>query len=388
MKKFCSLLLALILCMALVVPASAANNKSEFERLGQSVMQETPETLPLTYVAYNPDDSTLFLVEEGQFEISSCTVTPASKKGYVDIKLTTYAYLDIFFDEYDYIEYNNCIWNSAVYDYYTGIQFNFGSMFSDGERNITTKVRFNERDYMISCSKANEWTQAEWEYIGDYMYASTMTCKTTMTFTVPEGYNGLVYGLYDKTKLSTSDLDFSAPSDKESYLSDFTDQEATFFRFGHNSSKEMPRDGLVLSIYDQGESEPLGYTISNHGTEHVRGYYALLSYWPITDYYPANEMNPYESEYFRGQLLPVNVDLAPGESLSGDCWATATGWSTMTHKWIKFDDKAERDAFFKASVLDQKFGVYEIDTGADGIRWMKNTFGISIYSGKYWGGTN
>lgn len=364
MKRLCSLLLALLLCVALIVPASAAG-KSEFDRLGLSVMQETPDELPLTYVVYDPDDPSDHVVKEGRLVVGECTVKPASKTDYVDITLTVYAYLQYHYDFETETFYNSTSWNNSVCDYYTGRRFKFGDLTGDERRDITTTVRFNGRDYTVSCSKANEWTQSEWVYDRDE-YTSDVVCTSTMTFTVPENYNGLVYGLYKNTSPATSEID-------------------VFFRFGHTANKEMPRDGLVLSVYEQGQDEPLGYSIGNHGTEDVSGYYALLSYWPITQYYPANEMKPYESEYFYGQILPLNVDLAPGETLEGDCWAIAAGWSTMTHKWIKFDDKAERDAFFRASALELSNGVYAVDMGSEGIQWMKDTFGITIYSGKYWG---
>lgn len=70
----------------------------------------------------------------------------------------------------------------------------------------------------------------------------------------------------------------------------------------------------------------------------------------------------------------------------GQCYAIATGWTTMTHKWIKFDSKAERDAFLSNSALKNQmdgFGYYEIDSSTKGIKWMKDTFNVVIKSGKY-----
>lgn len=142
-------------------------------------------------------------------------------------------------------------------------------------------------------------------------------------------------------------------------------------------------------IYEQGQKEPHGYIATNNTGKQLTAYYALLSYWPKTTYYPATEISPYESEYFRGQLLALDLDLAPGESLKGECWCVAVGWSTMKHCWIQFDNDAERDAFFQNNALRLAQGAsstgnntYEIDTGAAGIRWMKDVLGISIQSGK------
>lgn len=144
-----------------------------------------------------------------------------------------------------------------------------------------------------------------------------------------------------------------------------------------------------IYIYDQGLEEPLGYTVTNNTGKQFTAHCALLSYWPKTSYYPATEIAPQECEFFYGQLLSLDLDLAPGESIKGDCWAAVTGWSTMTHCWIQFDDKAERDAFFQNNALRLTSGAhltgnntFEIDHGDAGIQWMKDVLGIAIQSGK------
>lgn len=380
-KRILSLLLTLVLCLGLTVPALAAED-SKFEELSIAVMQETPKELPLTYVNYvwqNPDD---LVVRNGYFTIDNCTVTPAKEKNYQDVTLKVTAHLEYYCDEETGTYYDSSMWTNGVYDYYTGIYFNFGGMDGDTRRDITTTVPFNGRNYKVSCSKSNEWTHYGLDYNEKGELVDKVTCESTLVFTVPETYNGLVYGLYEKAELTKEDLEFSAPSGRAVYVEKEDGDNAVFFRFGHTTTKNLPRNGLVLSVFDQGDNKALGYTVSNHGTERVTGYYALLSYWPETDYHAPTVIAPTESEHFRGQILPLDIDLAPGRSMSGDCEAVATGWSTMTHKWIKFDSKAERDAFFKASVLENTFGVYEIDDGAAGIRWMKDTFGITIRSGK------
>ena len=149
---------------------------------------------------------------------------------------------------------------------------------------------------------------------------------------------------------------------------------------------ELKREGLSLNIFDQGEYNPLGFTVTNRGFETVTGYYALLSYWHVTSYWPPTEVAPEESELFYGQIIPIDVNLLPHQSMYGQCYAIATGWTTMTHKWIKFDSKAERDAFLSNSALKNQmdgFGYYEIDSSTKGIKWMKDTFNVVIKSGKY-----
>lgn len=161
------------------------------------------------------------------------------------------------------------------------------------------------------------------------------------------------------------------------------ESDAETFKIG---VPELKREGLSLNIFDQGEYNPLGFTVTNRGFETVTGYYALLSYRPVTSYWPPTEVAPEELELFYGQVIPIDVNLLPHQSMYGQCYAIATGWTTMTHKWIKFDSKAERDAFLSNSALKNQmdgFGYYEIDSSTKGIKWMKDTFNVVIKSGKY-----
>lgn len=137
------------------------------------------------------------------------------------------------------------------------------------------------------------------------------------------------------------------------------------------------------------------YRITNNTDETLNANYALLSYWPKTTWYPAIEEGPSwsaypEHEYFRGQLLPLKLNLKPGEMLEGFCSSIAVGWPTMTHILIKFDSEAELDSMLSDDALSVWVGsyiegcdkVYELDMYEKGIEFMKNNFGITIESGK------
>lgn len=147
------------------------------------------------------------------------------------------------------------------------------------------------------------------------------------------------------------------------------------------------KDSNPLNLYIESSFEsPMKYTITNRSASPVEGYYALLSYWPTTSYYPANEISPFESEYFYGHVLPLEVNLAPGESVEGKLYSVVSGWPTMIHKWIKFDSQAEYASFLRTDVLKYEFpsdqDILTIDRGQNGIQWMQDTFGIKILSGK------
>ncbi len=137
------------------------------------------------------------------------------------------------------------------------------------------------------------------------------------------------------------------------------------------------------------------YRITNNTDETLNANYALLSYWPKTTWYPAIEEGPSwsaypEHEYFRGQLLPLKLNLKPGEMVEGFCSSIAVGWPTMTHILIKFDSEAELDSMLNDDALKVGIGsyiegcdkVYELDMYEKGINFMKDNFGITIESGK------
>lgn len=147
-------------------------------------------------------------------------------------------------------------------------------------------------------------------------------------------------------------------------------------------------DLLIKGSLEVWQSDEVGipYTITNNTGKPVKGYYALLSYWPVTRWHPAQWENKEgdgpESEYFYGFLYPFDVDLEQGGQMSGKIINAVVGWSTMTHIWITFDSAAERDAFVKNDALTFQDDAYEIDKHAQGIQWVKDNFGITIKSGK------
>lgn len=165
-------------------------------------------------------------------------------------------------------------------------------------------------------------------------------------------------------------------------------QDVSFQRAYHGLAELLGlKSGNPLDLYIEDSYENyLKYTITNRSASTVEGYYALLSYWPVTSYCPANEISPFESEYFFGHVLPLEVNLAPGESVEGKLYSVVAGWPTMTHKWIKFDSREEYMSFLRTDVLQYEFpgiqDILTIDRGQDGIQWMKDTFGIQILSGK------
>lgn len=367
MKKWMAAFLSVIMLTALMaVPASAAT-QGEFERLGIDVMQEAPDTLPLTYVVYDPEYPDDFLVKQGELKVGEAVITPSAKEGYVDITQTVWAYLE--YENY----YTASIWSNGVLDYYTGVFYNFGGMEGDLRRDIVTPVRFNGRNYKISCAKTNTWHYMGWQYYGyddEFYQTEDVICESTMTFTVPEAYNGLVYGLHKQEIVGS--LNYSAPSGEEIYIEKEDAEDAVFFRFANGiSDTELTEVNTPLYISIDKELGQLDngisyeYTITNYTDKPMRGCYALLAY-------SENEDGTLLAEFFN-----FDVNLAPEESVTNSLNSCYYGLSQRKLLWVEFDSKAERDAFYADSKIDNTDGThYTVDCAERA--WLEAKLGTAI----------
>jgi len=148
---------------------------------------------------------------------------------------------------------------------------------------------------------------------------------------------------------------------------------------------EEPEKPLSLYVYssDETEGQPYGSCeLTNNTEERITGTYALLSYWPDTSYYPPSYMYPEEHEYFYAFLFPFDVDLAPHESAKFNFENTVVGWSTMSHYWIEFEDRAELEALMDNDAVKFARDSYVFDYYEKGIQAFKDIFGLPVYSGK------
>lgn len=373
MKKLLALLLAAAFSASLLVlPASAASSlqKNYFEENDIPVLQETPVELPLVYVIYekaNPDN---YIVKNGTLTVDSCTSVPSSTTaGYQDVTLTVTAHLEYFYDVSEDIYYSYCIWSNTVHDYYSGRDFSFGNMDGDVRRDITTTIRLNGRNYKVSCSKNNEWIHYGWEETSSGDYEEYVECVSTLVFTVPNTYNGLVYGLWEEKQPIMGSIS-EPPSDEESYAE--KSSEVQYFRFGASAEEDLldvntpiyfsnRRQGDVGLIYD--------YTITNYTNEAMRGYYALLTY------------SPEEGTFWLcGQFHTFDLDLAPGESVSGVLVSDMKDISRKRMCWLAFDSKSERDAFFRNDVFSHNTDNQYIikQSNERNVAWLESLLGTKL----------
>lgn len=393
MKKLLSLALAAALLVTPALADQSTGDQNYFDANGIPVLQETPQELPLKYIAWAEKDPSLCQLREGTFTVDSCTVAPAADEGWQTVTLTVTANLEKYLDGETGTVYNWVSWTYAAYDYYTGEMFPRRDTVGMAVNEYTKNISYNGREFPVTYTQVSDWTHSGWSYEADGSATAAAVCTETWTFTVPSGYNGLVFGLFSTPEVPGLDPDKLDTATKYATKDEKSPQ---YFRFGHLARQEQPDGGkLDVSIrfedegwnLDNGISYP--YQLTNRTDAPVRKYAALITYRPNLAwsqnydferqvYVPDKTQAP----EFLGQIHAFDIDLQAGQTQSGTLVSCLTHISTCSLVWLEFDDLAERDRFFEDSVFgpvstDHIEGYRDID-GTAGAAWMWDTFHIEI----------
>ena len=110
------------------------------------------------------------------------------------------------------------------------------------------------------------------------------------------------------------------------------------------------------------------YTLANNTTEAITGHYALLSYKPEHDTF-----------YMSAQFHIFDVNLAPGETVSGTLSSGFYELSQAKMCWLEFEDKAELDSFFADSAFFDYGDYYDvIGSYSHNVAWLEGKLGTSL----------
>lgn len=74
-------------------------------------------------------------------------------------------------------------------------------------------------------------------------------------------------------------------------------------------------------------------------------------------------------------MQPIDVNLAPGESMSLTLYSGFFGLANANLVWITFDDQAERDAFLADKALN---GINVSYYTVENEQWLRDNFGITL----------
>jgi hypothetical protein len=136
---------------------------------------------------------------------------------------------------------------------------------------------------------------------------------------------------------------------------------------------------IMESTYLLDNGYSYNYKLTNNTDAPIRKYSAFITYLP--------EMQMDNGEQvFRGQIHAVDVDLAPGASVTNPIVSNFGCLSTYKVLWIDFDSLAEREAFLKDGVFGEvssdSMQGYRVINKRTGTLWMAATLGVDIKSAK------
>lgn len=266
MKRSISILLALALASSLTACGGAASSSASseaaasssestassreagaeaktavtnyFEENGIEVQPLPDGQVPMDFVTWLADDPSVYTVwDTGTVNVFSAISTPAEdREGYQKVTLQLQAVMRLKGDaslDGDW----RISWQNGVYDLYTGRHFPSKSTQEnvvDGFEYETT-VTYDGQEYPVYYSKNSNWSYSGWnENPMTHEQENNAICQQTYTFLVPDGYDGIVYGVFPATTPSEEITGEEEIDESETYaLEDMEDMEAdkvTFFR--------------------------------------------------------------------------------------------------------------------------------------------------------------
>lgn len=209
-----------------------------FEENGIEVQPLPDGQVPMDFVTWLADDPSVYTVwDTGTVNVFSAISTPAEdREGYQKVTLQLQAVMRLKEDASLDGEWR-VSWKNGVYDLYTGRHFPSKSTQEnvvDGFEYETT-VTYDGQEYPVYYSKNSNWSYSGWnENPMTHEQENNAICQQTYTFLVPDGYDGIVYGVFPATTPSEEITGDEEINESEIYaLDDMEGMETdkvTFFR--------------------------------------------------------------------------------------------------------------------------------------------------------------
>ncbi len=205
-----------------------------FAQNGLELLEAPPqEALPVIYITYaQADPSVCTSHTDGSFEVLDQTVEPDGE-GYQLVTLEVEVHLPVPLDE-STMDAWSCSWSNQLADRYTGLVLPSKDTYGSDGFDYQAQVSYDGEDYDIYYSKQVEVEGSGWYDTADGGRRNDRYFHQVYTLRVPEGYDGLVYGLIPSYQYS-EETNYDTVDEETSYVTD-TDPErlaaTVFFRFG------------------------------------------------------------------------------------------------------------------------------------------------------------
>lgn len=395
MKRLQALILALVLCVGLTVPAFAAAPKSQTKTVTLDdafiYSKVGPVKVTVTYTGWLGEIDMPDGVDERESDWTSVFTGAPKRKVQViqagsEVRFTVRAS--------DPSAYYNIGYEKGEFDMYTYDDSGGGCSYWYDSQDAS----FFERPFFV-LPVGDGTAQYKGGY-GGVRATGKKTGASSFAITVDEGlmtlaFNGKTPGVenWDNygnfkaryllgtvlavTKEQEADLaagktpTFHKGQDWCGYLLEYQyDYPGLMELFGQKTPDKEPLeiwfDERTVSGLDNGLS--YHYTITNNTDETITGYYALLSYEPEDDRY-----------WMGAQFHLLDIDIPAGKTVSGTLVSGMKNLSRIKMCWLEFDSKAERDSFFADSAFYDEGGYYNVyPSKTHNVAWLESKLGVSL----------
>lgn len=203
-----------------------------FEEYGYEIDQRMPSGLTdVPYLRMIQGDETMYQCCDDGIAYFSCTRKPYGNDlpGYDIVTFVMDMEMHQYYDSYTGLLYEGLSTDPVFYDYYTGRNFYSYSDYDDENDLYIYTLDLDSGDETIVFFLSGDWNYGEYRYSGDDQVCDA--CLTlTANFIVPEGYDGLTFGMWGESFPNDN-----TPGSRALEVTNAADSldNVYFFRFGN-----------------------------------------------------------------------------------------------------------------------------------------------------------
>lgn len=191
--------------------------QSYFEEHGVDV-PDAPVSCTVDGVIYNPDNPEKYQkVVDAVWEQIDCYTEPAEEEGYQLVHLDLSVGMFLYYDWDQDIYYLNNRVTMGTYDWYTGRMLPSRDMEGDDAFDYTTTLELDGATYDVSYTKNQRWEQGEWVFDNMENASSDFKGFFSYVFKVPDGYDGLVFGVLPRSEYREMDTEMVSGVEEAEY---------------------------------------------------------------------------------------------------------------------------------------------------------------------------
>lgn len=195
-----------------------------FAEKGLNLVDTVPETVEGSYIIFLTDNRMDYMCKTAASNLSVNSISNGDGTKTINFEYDIPLTFEYHYDTEK--EYYSGTMNASLFDLYTGLGLNEEQTFGDEVKGISNTLNIDGNEISITGEMNIEWIQGEWYALNDNVEAIDQLCKKTYSITVPEDYDGLVFGIKTFVKNTTEEEaaeEEAKPFDPNKiYYADFT----------------------------------------------------------------------------------------------------------------------------------------------------------------------